>query len=271
MRRRIRLTPFGYLVVAVLILLLLGGIYLIIRGIGSGSSPAPTPTPPLAPAASVSPDPSVSTSPGLSPEPTPSMEPSSTPEMTPVPTNSPTPSPTDTPKPAASRTPSPDEVKNARDGKLTTGGVVLRAAPNTDGEILGKYVGGTNLKVYAESGDYYLVQVVKEEKYGYMAKKFVQVDTSTPEPITTSVPTGAIGGTVRSSVVALRSSPDLSDSSNKVGQVEQNEPVYIYFKYTNAAGDTFYYIEVARTGKKAYAFSEYITAESSVPTGTPVP
>ena len=28
---------------------------------------------------------------------------------------------------------------------------------------------------------------------------------------------------------------------------------------------------MARTGKKAYAFSEYITAESSVPTGTPVP
>ncbi len=271
MRRRVRLTPFGYLVVAILVLLLLGGIYLIIRGIGSGSSPDATPTPPLVPGASISPDPAGSAAPSLSPDPTMSVEPSMTPNVTAPPTNSPTPTPTNSPEPETSRTPSPDEVKNAKDGKLTTGGVVLRAAPNTDGEILGKYVGGTNLKVYAESGDYYLVQVVKEEKYGYMAKKFVEVNTATPEPITTSVPTGAVGGTVRSSVVALRSSPDLSDSGNKVGQVEQNEPVYIYFKHTNAAGDTFYYIEVARTGKKAYAFAEYITAESSVPTGTPAP
>ncbi len=271
MRRRVRLTPFGYLVVAILVLLLLGGIYLIIRGIGSGSSPDATPTPPLVPGASTSPDPAGSAAPSLSPDPTMSVEPSMTPNVTAPPTNSPTPPPTNSPEPETSRTPSPDEVKNAKDGKLTTGGVVLRAAPNTDGEILGKYVGGTNLKVYAESGDYYLVQVVKEEKYGYMAKKFVEVNTATPEPITTSVPTGAVGGTVRSSVVALRSSPDLSDTGNKVGQVEQNEPVYIYFKHTNAAGDTFYYIEVARTGKKAYAFAEYITAESSVPTGTPAP
>ena len=271
MRRRVRLTPFGYLVVAILVLLLLGGIYLIIRGIGSGSSPDATPTPPLVPGASISPDPAGSAAPSLSPDPTMSVEPSMTPNVTAPPTKSPTPPPTNSPEPETSRTPSPDEVKNAKDGKLTTGGVVLRAAPNTDGEILGKYVGGTNLKVYAESGDYYLVQVVKEEKYGYMAKKFVEVNTATPEPITTSVPTGAVGGTVRSSVVALRSSPDLSDTGNKVGQVEQNEPVYIYFKHTNAAGDTFYYIEVARTGKKAYAFAEYITAESSVPTGTPAP
>lgn len=271
MRRRVRLTPFGYLVVAILVLLLLGGIYLIIRGIGSGSSPDATPTPPLVPGASISPDPAGSAAPSLSPDPTMSVEPSMTPNVTAPPTNSPTPPPTNSPEPETSRTPSPDEVKNAKDGKLTTGGVVLRAAPNTDGEILGKYVSGTNLKVYAESGDYYLVQVVKEEKYGYMAKKFVEVNTATPEPITTSVPTGAVGGTVRSSVVALRSSPDLSDTGNKIGQVEQNEPVYIYFKHTNAAGDTFYYIEVARTGKKAYAFAEYITAESSVPTGTPAP
>lgn len=169
------------------------------------------------------------------------------------------------------RTPSPDEEKKAKDGKLTTGGVVLRAAANTDGEILGKYSSGTNLKIYAESGDYYFVQIVKEKKYGYMAKKFIEVTSSSPEPITTKIPEGAVGGTVRSSVVALRSSPDLSASDNKVGQLDQGEPVYIYFKYTNAKGDTFYYIQVARTGTKAYAFAEYITAQASVPSGTPAP
>lgn len=274
MHRRVRLTPLGYVVAAVLILLILGGLYLIIRGIGGDGSAGATPTPPLANTASaspsVSPDLSTSTSPGLSTQnpalgsPTPSLV--STNPPTQVPTTA---APTNTP--ATVRTPSPDEKANAKEGKLTTGGVVLRAAPNTDGAILGKYISGTNLEVYGESGDYYFVQIVKEGVYGYMAKKFIEVNTATPEPITTSVPSGAVGGTVRASIVALRSAPDLEDDGNKVGQIEQGEPVYIYFKYTNASGDTFYYIEVARTGAKAYTFAEYITAESSVPTGTPVP
>ena len=89
MRRRVRLTPFGYLVVAILVLLLLGGIYLIIRGIGSGSSPDATPTPPLVPGASISPDPAGSAAPRLSPDPTMSVEPSMTPTVTAPPTNSP--------------------------------------------------------------------------------------------------------------------------------------------------------------------------------------
>ena len=274
MRRRVRLTPLGYLVVAVLILLVLGGLYLIIRGIGGGSPAASTPTPPLMPDASASPSPSSDLSASVSPDlPSPDLTTSTPPSTPTTPPATPTVPPTATPTvpPKTVRTPTPDEKQTAKDGKLTTGGVVLRAAPNTDGEILGKYMSGTNLKVYGESGDYYYVLVVKEEKYGYMAKKFIDVNTATPEPITTSVPSGAVGGTVRSSVVALRSAPDLADSGNKVGQVEQGEPVYIYFKHTNSAGDTFYYIEVARTGTKAYAFAEYITAESSVPTGTPAP
>ena len=169
------------------------------------------------------------------------------------------------------RTPTPSEVAAAKDGKLTASGVAMRAAPNTDGKIIDKYVKGTNLKVYGESGDYYYVQVVKLKLYGYIAKQFVEIDTATPEPITTTIPTGAVGGEVRASLVVLRSAPDLSDDGNKIGQVEQGEPVYIYFQYTNSAGDKFYYIEVARTGVKAYAFAEYITAEASVPAGTPAP
>lgn len=70
MHRRVRLTPLGYVVAAVLILLILGGLYLIIRGIGGDGSAGATPTPPLANTASaspsVSPDLSTSTSPGLS-------------------------------------------------------------------------------------------------------------------------------------------------------------------------------------------------------------
>jgi len=265
-RRRVRLTPFGYLVVAIFILLVLGGMYLALRSIGGSDDPAATPTPPLA--QNVPNDPTATNVPINVPDtstPTPTFTPE--PTATPVPTPDPTPMPTATP--SAARTPSPSEVEKALDGKLTTGGVVLRAAPNTDGAILGKYVSGTNLKVYGESGDYYHVQVVKEELYGYMAKKFVEVANATPEPIATSLPTGAVGGKVRSSKIALRSAPDLTDSSNKVGQVENGEPVYIYYQYTNELGEKFYYIEVARTGKKAFAFAEYITPEGEVPKGTP--
>ena len=274
MHRRVRLTPLGYVVAAVLILLILGGLYLIIRGIGGDGSAGATPTPPLANTASaspsVSPDLSTSASPGLSTQnpalgsPTPSLVPTNPPTQVPT-----TAAPTNTP--ATVRTPTPDEERSALDGKLNAAGVAMRAAPSTEGRLIDKYIKGTNLKVYGESGDYYYVQVVKLKLYGYIAKQFVDVDTSTPEPITTSVPSGAVGGEVRASLVALRSAPDLSDDGNKVGQVEQGEPVYIYFQYTNSAGDSFYYIEVARTGKKAYAFAEYITAEASVPTGTPAP
>ena len=169
MHRRVRLTPLGYVVAAVLILLILGGLYLIIRGIGGDGSAEATPTPPLAGTASaspsVSPDLSASASPGLSTQnpalgsPTPSLVPTNPPTQVPT-----TAAPTNTP--ATVRTPSPDEKANAKKGKLTTGGVVLRAAPNTDGAILGKYISGTNLEVYGESGDYYFVQIVKEGVYG---------------------------------------------------------------------------------------------------------
>ena len=281
MRRRVRLTPLGYLVAAVLVLIILVGLYFILRGLGGGEQPAASPSPPLAgtaaPGASEAPGASGTAAPvgPVSGTPAPGTVPGVTTQApgTPVPTIAPTQAAAEAPPeaPDTVRTPTPDEERSALDGKLNAAGVAMRAAPSTEGRLIDKYVKGTNLKVYGESGDYYYVQVVKLKLYGYIAKRFVDVDTSTPEPITTSVPSGAVGGEVRASLVALRSAPDLSDDGNKVGQVEQGEPVYIYFQYTNSAGDSFYYIEVARTGKKAYAFAEYITAEASVPTGTPAP
>lgn len=281
-RRRIRLTPFGYLFVAVLVLLVLGGLYLVIRGIGgddgerpsvSADTPSPTivtPTPTQSPDSGTGSDPQGS-GPLLPAESASGTLPIVTPEIsfiTPEPTQTPTPTPTpDKEKPV--RTPSPSEEAKAQSGKLKTGGVVLRAEPNTEGAILGKYRSGTNLAVYGKSGDYYYVQIVKEKKYGYMAVKFIEVDMATPEPIETSLPEGTVGGKVSSSLVALRSAPDLNDNGNKVGEAKQGEPVYIYYKYTNPAGDTFYYLQVARTGKKAFAIAKYISAESSVPSGTP--
>ena len=278
MRRRVRLTPLGYLVAAILVLIILGGLYLILRGIGGGDDATPTPTPPLASTGTVDPSTGGTPAPGSTTGELPGTSTgdpavSNTLVPTQAPTQAPTPAPTQAPteQPDTVRTPTPSEVAAAKDGKLTASGVAMRAAPNTDGKIIDKYVKGTNLKVYGESGDYYYVQVVKLKLYGYIAKKFVEIDTATPEPITTTIPTGAVGGEVRASLVALRSAPDLSDDGNKIGQVEQGEPVYIYFQYTNSAGDKFYYIEVARTGVKAYAFAEYITAEASVPAGTPAP
>ena len=185
-------------------------------------------------------------------------------DATPVPQA--TAEPDDSDADAASRTPTPEEIANARYAKMTSGGVVLRAAPNKNGDILGKYANGTELYIYASaSDDYYFVQMIQDGKYGYMAKKFIKTavataaPTATPEPL--DVPEGAVEGYVCKSKVALRSAPDLTDDSNKIGQLLQNDAVFIYYK----TGD-FYYIEVPSTGVKAYAYSTYIKAKGAVPT-----
>ena len=260
-KKRYRINPLGYVVLSIIILVMLVGIYFIIWSMGksggnadpsSTDALAPTPTPSLAPLDSV-------------PTPTPSLAPvdpvTSAPVVPDTPTAPPTtpPAPTPDPNSKAVRTPTPKEVEGAYDGTLRTGGVVLRAGPSQDYAILGKYSSGTRLKIYATDGDYYYVQIVKEGVYGYMAKQFVNLATPSPTP-----PEGAIMGTVTASIVALRTAPDKEDDSNKIGQIKEGDKVVIYFK----TGD-FYYIDA--NGVKCYAYAQFITPDSVVPAGTPVP
>lgn len=268
-RRSVRITPLGYIVLSIIILVMLVGIYFIVWSMGnSGDNAAATmspsaavagltPTPSLAPAGNNTQAPAAST-------PQPTNAPAST---TAAATTSVTPKQDDTPEPAV-KTPSPAQVQSAVDGTLNASGVVLRGGPAGTYTILGKYSSGTQLKVYEVSGDYFFVQVVKENKYGYIASKFVDKAGLLPGENATPTPkaiAGTIPGTVSASKLALRSVPSTEDNT-PIGEVTKGDSVLIYFK----TGD-FYYIQVESTGTKCYAAAKYITASTAVPTGTPVP
>ena len=263
-RRTVRITPLGYIVLSIIILVMLVGIYFIIwsmRNTGdvatsqnlNSASVQLTPTPPLSPVSTVAP----TSTPAATIQPT----------STPVPTTSMTPKQDDTPEPAV-KTPSASQVSSAVDGTLNASGVVLRGGPAGTYTILGKYSSGTQLKVYEVSGDYFFVQVVKENKYGYIASKFVDKAGLLPGENATPTPksiAGTIPGTVSASTLALRSVPSTEDNT-PIGEVKKGDSVLIYFK----TGD-FYYIQVVSTSVKCYAAAKYITASTAVPTGTPIP
>ena len=263
-RKTVRITPLGYIVLSIIILVMLVGIYFIVWSM-RGSKPdstaestadvsaSTTPTPSLAPVNAQATD-YVATEPPVT-----TAAPQETPAMTPK--------PDDTPSPEV-KTPSPEQVQSALDGTLNASGVVLRSGPSQSYDILGKYSSGTQLKVYEADGDYYFVKVVKENLYGYFAIKFVDKagllpgESATPTPAAIA---GTIPGTVSASKLALRTVPTTEDNS-PIGEVVKGDSVLIYFK----TGD-FYYIQVAATGVKCYAAAKYITASTTVPTGTPVP
>lgn len=258
-RSRVRITPLGYIVLAIIILVMLVGIYFIIWSMRNtdGKDPAAnaadglTPTPSLAPA----PDGLVTSTPSLAPLAADTPAPTQAPVITMEPTPEPTPTVDSNSK--AVRTPTPKEASDAQDGTLNNGGVVLRAGPTPNHAILGKYSSGTRLKIYATEGDYYYVQIVKEGVYGYMATKFIA--PATPAP---SAPSGAVLGKVTASKVALRDKPSTGDDSKRIGQIVEGDQVIIYFQ----TGE-FFYIEY--NGKKCYAYASYIKPEGSVPIGTP--
>lgn len=269
-RRSVRITPLGYIVLSIIILVMLVGIYFIVWSMrntdGSeaavtnptNASAGLTPTPSLAPVSDNTQAPVVSST----PQPASTNAAATTAVGTTV-----TPKQDDTPEPAV-KTPSPAQVQSAVDGTLNASGVVLRQGPAGTYTILGKYSSGTQLKVYEASGDYFFVQVVRENKYGYIATKFVDKAGLLPGENATPTPkaiAGTIPGTVSASKLALRSVPSTEDNT-PIGEVVKGDSVLIYFK----TGD-FYYIQVEATGVKCYAAAKYITASTAVPTGTPVP
>lgn len=268
-RRSVRITPLGYIVLSIIILVMLVGIYFIVWSMRNSdgenaaeSSPTiasagMTPTPSLAPVTANTQAPVVTSAPQVTNAPA-----STTAAATTV-----TPKQDDTPEPTV-KTPSPAQVQSAVDGTLNASGVVLRQGPAGTYTILGKYSSGTQLKVYEVSGDYFFVQVVKENKYGYIASKFVDKAGLLPGENATPTPkaiAGTIPGTVSASKLALRSVPSTEDNT-PIGEVSKGDAVLIYFK----TGD-FYYIQVQSSGVKCYAAAKYITASTAVPTGTPVP
>ena len=263
-RRTVRITPLGYIVLAIIVLVMVVSIYFIVWSMRNTSGEQPegnlnsasvqmTPTPSLAPLDSVTPAPTESVT--------------TPPTNAPVSTTTITPKQDDTPEPAV-KTPTAAQIAAAVDGTLNSSGVVLRAGPSPSYSILGKYSSGTQLKVFEASGDYFYVRIVKENLVGYIAAKFVNKAGLVPGENATPTPkaiAGTIPGTVSASAVALRSVPSTEDNK-PIGEAKNGDAVLIFFK----TGD-FYYIQVVSTGVKAYAAARFITASTAVPTGTPVP
>ncbi|MBA4348078.1 MAG: hypothetical protein C0413_04425 [Clostridiales bacterium] len=263
-RRTVRITPLGYIVLTIIILVMVVSIYFIVWSMRNAGSEQPqgnlnsnsvqttTPTPSLAPVNATTTAPVATVAPTAPPA-------ASTPAATPK--------PDDTPEPAV-KTPTAAQIAAAVDGTLNSSGVVLRAGPAQTYSILGKYSSGTQLKVYEASGDYFYVRIVKENLVGYIAAKFVDKAGLVPGENATPTPkaiAGTIPGTVSASKLALRSVPS-TEGNTPIGEVVKGDAVLIYFK----TGD-FYYIQVVSTGVKCYAAAKYITASTAVPTGTPVP
>jgi hypothetical protein len=263
-RRTVRITPLGYIVLIIIVLVMVVSIYFIVWSMRNSSGEQPsgnlnsnsvqttTPTPSLAPVGAATTAPIATTVPTTAP---------------PAATTTITPKQDDTPEPAV-KTPTAAQVAAAVDGTLNASGVVLRSGPAPTFAILAKYSSGTQLKVYEASGDYYYVRVVKENLVGYVATKFVDKAGLVPGENATPTPkaiAGTIPGTVSASKLALRSMPS-TEGNTPLGQAVKGDSVLIFFK----TGD-FYYIQVVATGMKCYAAAKYITASTAVPTGTPVP
>ncbi len=261
-RRSVRITPLGYIVLTIIILVMAVGIYFIVWSMRNSTGEQPegnlnsmsvqiTPTPSIAPVGSNTATPASTNQTTVAPQETPTM----------------TPKLDDTPEPDV-KTPSPSQVQTAVDGTLNASGVVLRKGPEATYSIIGKYSSGTQLKVYEVDGDYYFVKVVKENIYGYFASKFVDKAGLLPGEDATPTPkaiAGTIPGTVSASVLALRTMPS-TEGNTPIGEIYKGDSVLIYFK----TGD-FYYIQVVATGVNCYAAAKYITPSTTVPTGTPVP
>lgn len=273
MSKRIRVTPFGYMVILGAVIVLLLFALVIVKCIGCAAEKK-------AAAAEASEafdpdDPDASEGPEIieeTPDPFAETDPYTgwddvAAPTSPVYSDTPlTPSePTATPEPTELHEPTAEELENAVFAKMTNGGVVLRDAPSTHGNILGKYAKGTELNILGSpTDDYYYVQMIKDGRVGYMAQKFIKTAIATPEPTATPepvpVPEGAVEGKVIKTKVALRTAPDLNDDSNKVGELLQGAPVFIYYQ----TGD-FYCIEVPGSGKQVFAYHSYIKPNGAVP------
>ncbi len=262
-RKKLRLTPRGLMFVAAIVLIVIACIILISVYSCSGNRDSvdltATPGPSVAPSAS--PSPSFTAEPLITNTDAPSSTATNAPTTSPTdaPTTSPSASPTvqATLIPALDKEPTRSQKDKAKSGVVSGNDVNLRGGPSTDYVSLGKYNKGDAVTIYDTEDGFTFVRTA-DGKLGYISSQYVT------EQAVGEAPSGTVVGKVSRSRVALREEP--SADSKYLGELTQGAALYIYFE----TGD-FYYIEVASTGEKCYAFAEYIDAEESVPKGTPVP
>ena len=253
-RSHIRITPLGYIVLSIIVLVMLIGIYFIIWSMRNSADEkidamaTMSPTPSLAPIDSL-----------ITPAPTtallddPPSAPTSAGGITAPPgTTAPVGTSTPDPKSKVVRTPTPEESAAAQDGTLKTGGINMRAGPSqqyaTTRESLGE---GTKLKVFSTSGDYSYVQIVKTGEYGYIATKFISITATTARTPSPAELSGARDGVVKKRV-NLREGPA---TSHKV--LGTYDPGTVLKVYSNSGEYSF--VQIVSEGKYGYMFTDYIT------------
>lgn len=264
-RYRIRIKPAGYAFFGGVLLLIGLAVFFLVRAIGKKDKNA-----------GLTALPSPSSSMELA---TPSFTPVATPVVTPAPvavTQNPaaqtaipaatsvaaaTAAPakaTSTPK-SSIRKATSAEKKNAKAGYLTGSDVNLRVGPSTDYMSLGKYGKNATLVVYATDGSFYFVKMDKDDKVGFLSKSYVKIGGGSSAAADVAVHSDAVGGSVTASKVALRDGA--TKSSAAIAELHSGDQVFIYYK----TGD-FYYLQVASSGKKGFAYASYISASGAVPT-----
>lgn len=261
-RKKLRLTPRGLMFVAAVVLIVIACIILISVYSCAGKEDPVDLTATMEP--TLMPSTSATATAPLTPEPVitntdaPSSTTTGSPDSAPAAT---TPGTTATPaatlKPALDKEPTSSQKDNAKAGVVNGNDVNLRGGPSTEYVSLGKYNKGDELTIYDTESGFAFVKT-KDGKLGYISSQYVS------EQAVGDAPSGAVNGKVTASKLALREGP--STDSKVVGELTEGAAVYIYFK----TGD-FYYVEVASTGDKCYAYASYVKAEDSVPKGTPVP
>lgn len=238
-RRRIRLTRFGkrlaMIALGVLLLVLVVTIACCSNGKGkAGEIALDKPDSEMTPAP-------------IDATPTPAL-PAATPTL--VPTPSPTPRP-DYADPTT-RIPSDAEKAGAVKGVMTTGNVALRQGPGSTYQKLGKYDVDTKLNVFRFENDYYLVEIVDNGTYGYMAARFIELTTVDVEV------EGTVPGTVKANRIAIRSEKGSEKDETRVGYLSGGSAVRIYY----GTGD-YYYIRAGLTD--CYTKKDFIEPGGSVP------
>lgn len=257
-RRRVRISATGYVLIGVLVLviLFLSRICVVCYSRSHPESEKPAKKPFAASTADAST--------GENGEP----DAAASPVITPVPT----PAATNTPELASTgaRLPTDAEREGAVEGIIRTSNVAMRKGAGKTFDIVRKYDVGERVLVYAQENEYSLVQVLSDERYGFLATEFItkfgllpgEAGACTPVP---AIPSGAIMGLVNVEELSLRSVPS-TKGNTPLGVCKSCELLFVQFQ----TGE-FYYVEVAGTKQRGYVFAEYVMVQSPVPTGSPAP
>ncbi|MDO4543533.1 MAG: SH3 domain-containing protein [Clostridia bacterium] len=287
-KKKLKITPQGYLVIASAAILLVAVIVIIVVLAGGGNSDPADINANTSPSLSATLPPTDAT---LAPQSSTAGPDTSalTSESSAAETNTPSPSPststgttqgtgsttTVTPDPNALSAPTSEMVSNSVSGVLAKDNVNMRQGPSTSHSTVATGLKkGSKLTVYVLDNGWYFLKVDALDKYGYIRQDMVTLNgTLGGSTAVTEMtqPDGTVKGKITASALVLRTSPEIADD-NKNGNYYKDQVVFIYYKESDTAGNVFYYVNIGGTdtngylcAKQASASNYMISAEGTVP------